>query len=49
LRSLSLEDAIKSHVRMVYDLSRQDLDEAADRLGIRSAALKKKLESYSLL
>jgi len=48
-RSLSLDDAIKSHVRMVFDLSRQDLDEAADRLGIRASALRKKLESYSLL
>jgi DNA-binding protein Fis len=34
---------------MVYDLCRQDMDEAAELLGIRSAALKKKLESYSLV
>jgi len=48
-QSLSLEDAIKGHIRMVFDLSRQNIDEAAELLGIRPTALKKKLESYSLL
>ncbi len=48
-QSLSLEDAIKCHIRMVFDLSRQNIDEAAEQLGIRPSALKKKLESYSLL
>ncbi len=48
-QSLSLEDAIKGHIRMVFDLSRQNIDEAAEQLGIRPSALKKKLESYSLL
>ncbi len=47
--SLSLDDVIRGHIRMVYDLSRQNIDEAAEQLGIRPSALKKKLESYSLL
>lgn len=47
--SLSLDDVVRGHISMVFDLCRQDIDKAAELLGLRSSALKKKLESFSLI
>jgi DNA-binding NtrC family response regulator len=48
-RGLVLDDIIRGHIRMVYDLCKQDMDGAAELLGIRTVALKKKLESYQFI